>query len=208
LDGADALFGMAGNDTLRGDAGADTLSGGAGADTYVFSRGDGHDTVVAQAVDVGSADTLALGEGILSSDIRVERIGSDLQVTISDTGDSITVRNSFQNDALVSGVQRIIFADGTAWDAEAIRHATVQGTEGADVIYGFSGSDSMRGFGADDTLYARAGDDTLEGGDGHDTLVGGSGADLLDGGAGEDICMFSRRLFEVFSHPGNLCMLS
>jgi Ca2+-binding RTX toxin-like protein len=171
-------------------------------------RGAGHDTVVAQAVGAGSSDTLALGEGILSSDIRVERIGSDLQVTISDTGDSITVRNSFQNDALVSGVQRIIFADGTAWDAEAIRHATVQGTEGADVMYGFSGSDSMHGFGGDDTLYARAGDDTLEGGDGHDTLVGGSGADLLAGEAGEDICMFSRRLFEVFSHPGNLCMLS
>ncbi|MEW6454449.1 MAG: calcium-binding protein, partial [Pseudomonadota bacterium] len=43
--GNDVLDGLAGNDTLIGGTGNDTLKGGAGNDAYVFSRGDGTDTV-------------------------------------------------------------------------------------------------------------------------------------------------------------------
>jgi Ca2+-binding RTX toxin-like protein len=44
--GADTLIGGAGTDTLIGGAGADRLEGGAGADTFLFSRGEGRDTIV------------------------------------------------------------------------------------------------------------------------------------------------------------------
>ena len=43
--GADRLYGSAGNDTLSGGPGNDRLSGGADADVFVFTPGDGDDTI-------------------------------------------------------------------------------------------------------------------------------------------------------------------
>ena len=44
--GDDWIFGQDGNDILRGGLGNDDLRGGLGNDTYVFTRGDGVDTVL------------------------------------------------------------------------------------------------------------------------------------------------------------------
>ena len=44
-EGADILHGGHGADTLDGGAGADTLTGGDGVDTFVFTAGDGIDTI-------------------------------------------------------------------------------------------------------------------------------------------------------------------
>src|ERR1700754_864584 len=44
--GSDHLYGQDGNDILRGGRGNDFLFGGLGNDTYVFTRGDGADTVL------------------------------------------------------------------------------------------------------------------------------------------------------------------
>ncbi|MGN8033439.1 calcium-binding protein, partial [Pseudomonas sp. 22189] len=52
--GNDTLDGAAGEDTLIGGAGNDKLAGGNGSDTYVFSRGDGQDTVT----EAGSASNV------------------------------------------------------------------------------------------------------------------------------------------------------
>ena len=41
----DTLYGGGGNDVLYGDSGADSLTGGTGADTFVFTAGDGTDTI-------------------------------------------------------------------------------------------------------------------------------------------------------------------
>ncbi|WP_264690190.1 hypothetical protein [Moraxella bovis] len=45
MDGNDRLIGNAGNDTLIGGAGNDRLEGGEGNNTYIFSLGDGKDTI-------------------------------------------------------------------------------------------------------------------------------------------------------------------
>ncbi|MFW1817700.1 calcium-binding protein, partial [Acinetobacter guillouiae] len=45
LAGNDQLYGNAGNDTLIGGMGNDYLDGGSGNDTYIFSLGDGVDTI-------------------------------------------------------------------------------------------------------------------------------------------------------------------
>jgi hypothetical protein len=42
----DYLFGMGGNDQLDGGEGNDHLEGGTGVDTYLYTSGDGHDTIV------------------------------------------------------------------------------------------------------------------------------------------------------------------
>ena|GEM_PF-1733830 len=61
---SDTLFGDAGDDELMGEDGADVLSGGrgndlivggAGTDTIKYSRGDGHDTVIAQVAAASAA---------------------------------------------------------------------------------------------------------------------------------------------------------
>ncbi|WP_223639280.1 M10 family metallopeptidase [Rhodobacter sp. TJ_12] len=44
--GADTIFGNQGDDTLIGGTGDDQLSGGAGVDVFVFTTGDGADTIV------------------------------------------------------------------------------------------------------------------------------------------------------------------
>ena len=77
-DYGDAIFGFAGNDTLDGGGGDDTLDGGAGedtliggegddtlvggldSDTFVFSTGDGNDTVQDFAAGAGAGDALDL----------------------------------------------------------------------------------------------------------------------------------------------------
>jgi serralysin len=43
--GDDTLFGEDGNDTLNGSTGNDILLGGAGSDAFVFTNGDGNDTI-------------------------------------------------------------------------------------------------------------------------------------------------------------------
>jgi Ca2+-binding RTX toxin-like protein len=45
LGGSDVIDAGAGADTLVGGTGADTLAGGDGNDVYVYSRGDGQDTI-------------------------------------------------------------------------------------------------------------------------------------------------------------------
>lgn len=74
LDGGDdndILNGGAGNDTLIGGTGSDNLNGGAGSDTYVFTAGDGNDTITDWS-QYGSndADTISFGAGITKNDVR------------------------------------------------------------------------------------------------------------------------------------------
>lgn len=60
------------------------------------------------------------------------------------------------------------------------------GTGGNDTLDGGNGADLIYGFAGNDTLYGNGGDDRLRGGDGDDGLYGGSGRDLMLGEAGDD----------------------
>ncbi|MBM3300254.1 MAG: hypothetical protein FJY85_09895 [Deltaproteobacteria bacterium] len=177
--GADRLFGGPGADTVNGGTGNDTLEGGTGNDTYFFTRGSGQDTVVETDTTPGNIDTILLGEGILPADIRVERMRNDLRLTISDTADSITIKNWAQADVPGFGVESVRFADGTEWGTDTIADMVVTGTAANDTLTGFTRADTMEGSGGNDTLYARAGDDTVRGGDGSDTLFGETGNDTI-----------------------------
>lgn len=56
---ADTLIGDAGNDTILGGAGNDSITGGDGDDTFIFSVGDGADTIT----DFNVGNSGALGDG-------------------------------------------------------------------------------------------------------------------------------------------------
>jgi VCBS repeat-containing protein len=208
MGGNDRLFGSSGNDTLSGGAGDDLLAGGDeeypnrparanGNDTYVFGRGAGHDVIIDRDVTQGNLDTLSLSVGIVPDDIMLNNHQGDLVVTIRDTGESVTVRGWYRGDEWQ--VERIVFADGTVWDAEAVRNRTrLEGTPAGDFLRGTVAAEMLLGYGDNDVLIGGGGDDVLQGGAGDDLLLGGAGddnasnRDWITTSNGDDIYVFGR----------------
>ncbi|MFZ2269843.1 MAG: putative Ig domain-containing protein [Azonexus sp.] len=179
-DGNDMLTGTAGNDILLAGKGNDILDGGSGNDTYLYSVGDGVDTIV----DSGGADTLKFGEGITSNMLSLG-IGP-LILHVGPNGDAIHVEGFDPTNAEGSPViETFEFSDGTQLSYSQLleRGFDLSGSEGNDTI---SGTD------VEDRILAGAGDDVLIGDDGYDELNGGAGRDtyvfnLGDGWDGDTI---------------------
>lgn len=134
----------------------------------------------------GSDDGLLVrdldGKGSIDStdDVRLQRVRNgngwpvqdDLVLTIRDTGETLTVKDHF-NESQRHAVEQIVFADGTVWSAEAIKSRVLLGEANADVLRGFEGRD--------DVMQGSAGNDVLEGGSGSDTYHQqlGDGLDVI-----------------------------
>lgn len=187
------LRGNAGNDVLQGDEGDDTLIGGEGSDTYAWGLGGVKDNVDDGGLSSTDVDTLKVIGGLTGEDILLARTGDDLAVMTSDGLNLLLVSGHFSGNA----IERIIFDDGTEWDAAAIvahlsssaseRGDFLPGTAGDDLVEGQGGNDVLGGLDGADTLYGGAGNDSLSGDSGNDSLVGGDGVDRLNGGAGDDV---------------------
>ena len=209
LNGADFLFGGAGNDTIHGDSGADPLLGGGdfiygGDGNDSINGGAGDDDILGEAGDdqiEGGADndTLDGGEG---NDTLIGGEGNDVLIGGADT-------NRFEVDAGTDAVRDLKGSDELVVSAGATANASVtadftatagtinDGTAnltvtdgvGADLT-GATGSNGFRisaaGTSAGSRLTGSVLIDTLIGGDGGDSLNGGAGADSLNGGAGGD----------------------
>ncbi|WP_065343436.1 calcium-binding protein [Acinetobacter gyllenbergii] len=187
LAGNDTLYGNGGDDTLIGGIGNDYLDGGTGNDTYIFSLGDGKDTIQSYENSTNKMDRIVFENGINSDDVNLKRQGNDLIVQYSEQ-DQITVKQYFDaNGETAYRIDQIVFADETVWDLSIIKQKVLAATENDDVIQGYSSADQLSGLAGNDTLYGNAGNDTLDGGDGTDRLYGGSGNDILIGGTGNDI---------------------
>ena len=210
--GNDTLIGDADNDTINGDegddvlygnAGNDSLTGGAGSDTYVFSIGDGKDTISNYDV-TGGIDTILL-RGVTAADTTITLQGNDLVLTFANNStDSLTLYYAVASGYYV--VDRITFDDGSAWDLDKIteliysglppvpiqgvpadqQNIILSGGSGNDTLNGKARNDSLSGGVGNDTLTGNDGDDWLDGGFGADSLLGGNGADTLIGGSGDD----------------------
>jgi Ca2+-binding RTX toxin-like protein len=195
--GADLLYGGAAIDILAGGAGNDKLVGEDGNDTYVYRMGDGNDIIretesiyredmfsvdLAQAGNVISTDTLALGPGITPDNLiftRPDADGEDLVITFNNGPGSVTIEGQFRtlfHDVPIIGngvgdyfgienaaIDIIRFADGRSWSLADIYAYSVRATAGNDVIDGF--------FRRTETLDGGAGNDLLSGRNGDDTYV-------------------------------------
>ena len=189
-DGNDTFEGFNVADTIRAGKGDDTLNGSAGSDTYVYSRGDGNDTIT-ETIYCGGADKLAFTD-INASEVSLARNGDDVLVFIAESqpsagdGGLVLFKNSYSgtND---SGVENIVFADGTVWNRTEIksRVSFVAGTAANDTITGTSASDlDIRAGRGNDTLVGLAGSDTYNYmlGDGNDVvseITSGTDVDTL-----------------------------
>ena len=114
--GNDRLNGGDGNDVLFGGLGTDYLVGGKGADTYVFSLGEGKDTIVD---NVGEHNALQFGQNISVNDLHIDvatdvRGNTDWKITIKGSeGDSITINDQFVSGKTDAVIDTFRFDEGT-----------------------------------------------------------------------------------------------
>ncbi|MEI8210392.1 MAG: calcium-binding protein, partial [Methylococcales bacterium] len=155
------------------------LEGGAGADTYIFSKGDGFDTINNYDTD-SSIDTIQF-TNIATTDITAIYQDINIQnlVIAYGAGNQVTVQYYFNDDNNYK-VNQFKFTDATWTLADIALHRN--GTASAESLYAFDGIAN--------TINGLAGDDALYGGTGNDILTGGVGNDYLEGGAGADTYIF------------------
>ena len=114
--GNDRLNGGDGNDVLFGGQGTDYLVGGKGADTYVFSLGEGKDTITD---NVSEDNALQFGQNISVNDLHIDAITDvrgniDWKITIKGSeGDSITINDQFVSGKTDAVIDTFRFDEGT-----------------------------------------------------------------------------------------------
>jgi Ca2+-binding RTX toxin-like protein/subtilisin-like proprotein convertase family protein len=181
--GRDVLQGSEGDDRLAGGADTDTLRGGSGGDTYIYARGDGSDTIADGSSS--ASDTLSLGEGIAQEVIQLSRSNADINdlvIRFAGSQDSIVIDGQLLANG--SGVEQILFADGSSWSAAEIaaRLLAQAGTPADETIIGTALADVIRGAGGDDNLNGKGGGDAYVYGlgDGDDVITEGSSLGTAD----------------------------
>lgn len=110
------LFGNEGNDRLVGNGGEDVLRGGAGNDTYVWSLGDGTDTIREESF--GGREIIEVSDptgrlNALENDFTFRRFGRDLRIDIAfdrlETVGSLLIKDMEYGG---SRVETLRFVDG------------------------------------------------------------------------------------------------
>ncbi|MDX8348616.1 Ig-like domain-containing protein [Cognatiyoonia sp. IB215446] len=179
-NGDDTMVGTTYGERIIGGLGDDYLQGGLGDDTYVWSPGDGNDTIYES--DDRTFDVLELGGDITAEDIALRRgegnQSSDLYVDIIPTGETIFVDRQFQVSfeefapgsedrlVLVPVIDEVRFSDGSAWNYDYLRDYFLTGTDADQELHGYEFQD--------------------------DILDGGAGDDILNGYGGDDVYVFGR----------------
>jgi Ca2+-binding RTX toxin-like protein len=214
--GADLLIGNAGADLLQGKGGNDILLGGSGNDTYVYTTGDGLDTLL----DAAGQNTLAVDGDILSGgaqygDALVHRssdgkhlyVQADANTLLIDG--NILIRNyaaagsfgltftgtgadeSPQTTRTLTGDIKPDDTNGSQAGIQAVRDAQgrLVGTARPyeDILVGTMANEHIISGELDDDIAGRGGNDWIDAGAGRDFVFGEDGADLIEGGAGADI---------------------
>jgi Ca2+-binding RTX toxin-like protein len=67
----------------------------------------------------------------------------------------------------------------------------IEGTDGAETLYGSHYDDEIWAFGGNDIIYDQGGNDIVHAGAGNDIIIGSAGADQLDGGSGIDTVSYA-----------------
>jgi serralysin len=147
-NGADTIFGLAGNDRIYALGGNDEILGGAGADN--LDGGSGIDT--ASYTDSWMGVYVSLLPGTVG---QLGTAHGDMLVNVEN------LTGSAYND----------FLEGNE-DVNVLR-----GLAGNDYLYGYGGNDVIEGGTGNDILEGDRGNDTLRGDAGVDVLAGGPGAD-------------------------------
>ncbi len=172
-DGADTIDASEGNDIVVGGKGDDNISGQlAGNDTYIFSKGDGSDTIMESinynGLDYGY-DKIKFDESITKENVIFSTNGSDLYIKFIDSpNDQITIRGQF--GPISNRIELVEFADGSS----------INISSPSSIAFRYDGT------AGNDTIFASSYNDIINGGDGNDTIDGYNGDDIITGGKGDD----------------------
>jgi len=119
-DLGNSLYGAGGADVLAGGLGNDTLSGGSGSDTYVYTVGDGFDTIADEG-EAGGIDRIVFNAGVDQGAASLWRVAGrpdDLLLVIEGgAAGRILIRDQ---DQPAGAIEQIVFSDGSIWDAAGI----------------------------------------------------------------------------------------
>ena len=204
-EGNDYVDAGASQDTITGGLGNDTLSGGEGSDTYLFSKGDGQDTICEYDATGTGIDTITFGPGITKDDLTITRRDYDLILSVGNSADSITVQNWYCGNEYK--IDRFEFADNTVFTMHDIEQmAVIRGTNSDDYLYDFDTNDTIHGGIGNDYIQATAGgSDTylFNIGDGQDMIceydATGTGIDTITFGPGitKDDILVTRKDYDL-----------
>lgn len=182
--GDDEITGTINADTLDGGRGDDLLDGGQGNDTYIYQTGDGDDRIADTGTTVQDRLVLDITVDQLVYALRLSPDSSDVVLRLPGARDRIILQDAL--GASSSGVDEIVFSDGTVWTRDELRAATLRFAEtaGNDNLWGFAGSDSFALGAGNDTIQGGAGNDSyvFERGDGSDRIIetANGGTDTVD----------------------------
>jgi Ca2+-binding RTX toxin-like protein len=101
--GMDTITGSSDIDVIDGGAGNDTLRGEGGSDFYRWGAGSGNDAILENGSG-SDADTVRL-MGINPAEVSLGRLGSDLYITLTATGEVLKVQGHFNSTA--AGIEQI-----------------------------------------------------------------------------------------------------
>jgi Ca2+-binding RTX toxin-like protein len=144
------IVAVGGSALLSGGRGNDSLTGSGGGNTYLYSTGDGSDTIADNSKVNGftAANTLRFGQGIRQEDIKLG-LGSLLIRVGNDPGSAIHIEGFTPGDALATlnapAIDRFEFADGSVLTYAQLlaRGFDLDGGVGDDVIVGTNVSDRV-----------------------------------------------------------------
>ncbi|VAW86661.1 Alkaline phosphatase, partial [hydrothermal vent metagenome] len=229
--GGDRLIGHVGNDILIGGTGDDYLTGGGGAlDRYVFSSGDGQDTIynftsgdkvvvdIAGITDFASVLTGASQVG----DDTVLDFGNGDGITLSNflLGDLTAENFEFDMAAVDSAIQALIDFNQAPVVLNPVPDENIKAGEilyknklSSDFVHGdadvhiYNGSlDVQNKFAGSDAGHEITGGnlgDELFGGAGRDDIIGGAGNDIIHGGSNYDTIDGGSGADLIYGGPGN-----
>ncbi|MBT3022062.1 MAG: calcium-binding protein [Candidatus Thiodiazotropha sp. (ex Lucina aurantia)] len=204
-DAAETINATKANDILIGGLGNDTLNGKEGDDQYVWSVGDGDDSIS----ETGGVDQLVL-HGVTEDDIRFEVLyGTDLKVHVG--SEVISVSYQFASSQYNSSVydqyqvESLLLDDGTTIDL--LNNLAFEGTDAAETVNGLKTNDILIGGLGNDTLNGKEGDDQYvwSVGDGNDYINEAGGTDqlVLHGVISDDIRLEVQYSTNLNVHIGN-----
>ncbi|MFC3321665.1 calcium-binding protein [Mesorhizobium cantuariense] len=163
-DGSDTLMDSGvENDTFDGGKGDDFIQSGVnssdnGDDTFLYALGDGNDVISDSAVSLTEIDRLVLSD-INSDEVELSFGGTSLVIRMLQTNETITGVDFIYIDGTTgSGIDRIEFANGVAWNRAQMRsHAEASWLRGT----------SSRDFLQNDNMWNQ----TFDGGQGDDVIA-------------------------------------
>jgi len=166
------IYGGAGPDLLDGLGLAHNATGNGGGDSFVFARGYGALTINEHDTS-GSADNiLYFGDSIAQDDIDVSSTATGDLIIDLGGGDRISISHALVHyDNAVSGVQQVVFTDGTALSYDDLVALALTPAPGRTDLYGDFEANTLDGEGIAAHLVGGGGGDTFVFNEGYGSLT-------------------------------------